>query len=154
MNKILIPSSLIELTGLVQQCLLLAKEQGFSIDSIELGVSPTQCVELVQDQLITSISSDIIQTSALDNSTDYRFLYRSELSIKSCAQQAVGSVFIGVADQPEHSDGKHLDIWRHLINGEVRALSVTSQQASNLVAGSHFAWVLTLLILDFPIEDR
>lgn len=39
MAKILIPSSLIPLTGSVQQCLLLAKEQGFSIDEIELGVS-------------------------------------------------------------------------------------------------------------------
>ena len=38
MSKILIPSSLIELTGLVQQCLLLAKEQGFSIEDIELSL--------------------------------------------------------------------------------------------------------------------
>ncbi|MDF5393557.1 thiamine phosphate synthase, partial [Vibrio parahaemolyticus] len=60
MSKILIPSSLIELTGLVQQCLLLAKEQGFSIEDVELGVSPTQSIQLVRDQQTTRITTDLI----------------------------------------------------------------------------------------------
>lgn len=40
--KLLIPSDIIEVTGDIQQCLLLAEQQGFAIEHIELGISPTR----------------------------------------------------------------------------------------------------------------
>ncbi|MCV6069900.1 hypothetical protein OFP26_30445, partial [Escherichia coli] len=47
-----------------------------------------------------------------------------------------------------------LDIWRHPINDEVRALSVASaSRTTTLQTGQHLAWTVTLLALDFPIED-
>ncbi|MCQ8140492.1 thiamine phosphate synthase, partial [Vibrio parahaemolyticus] len=60
MAKIHIPSSLIPLTGAVLQCLLLAKEQCFSIDEIELGVSTNQFIQLVLGQNTFRVVNDLI----------------------------------------------------------------------------------------------
>ena len=152
MSKILIPSSLIELTGLVQQCLLLAKEQGFSIEDIELGVSPTQSIQLVRGQQTTHITTDLIDDYDSEHESSFVFHYRSALSVEACAKQPSKAIYIGIADT-QVSDEKEkvlqLDIWRHPINNEVRALSVKSKFDPE----HHLAWIVTLTVLDFPIED-
>jgi thiamine-phosphate pyrophosphorylase len=156
MLKILIPSSLIELTGLVQQCLLLAKEQGFSIDEIELGVSPTQSILLVRDQHTTAFSTDLIALSDEVTTHDFSFNYRSGLSIEECSKQLSQSVYIGVPDLESRNQQMaptSFDIWRHPINGEVRALSFKTKPDSKFLPEHHLAWVVTLTMLDFPIED-
>ncbi|MFM2588412.1 thiamine phosphate synthase [Vibrio sp. TBV020] len=156
MSKILIPSSLIELTGLVQQCLLLAKEQGFSIEDIELGVSPTQSIQLVRDQQITYLTTDLIDGYDSDPESLLTLYYRSGLSVEESANQPSDNIYIGIVDRQascEKDEELQLDIWRHPINDEVRALSVTSQRNTTFVPEHHLAWVVTLTILDFPIED-
>ncbi|MFH4749738.1 thiamine phosphate synthase [Vibrio harveyi] len=156
MSKILIPSSLIELTGLVQQCLLLAKEQGFSIEDIELGVSPTQSIQLVRDQQITHITTDLIDGYDSEHESSFVLYYRSALSVEACAKQPSKAIYIGIADT-QISDEKEkvlqLDIWHHPINNEVRALSVKSKFNAMLDPEHHLAWTVTLTVLDFPIED-
>ncbi|WP_414931630.1 thiamine phosphate synthase [Vibrio europaeus] len=156
MSKILIPSSLIELTGLVQQCLLLAKEQGFCIEEVELGVSPTQSVQLVRDQQNTHVATDLID--GYDYESDYSFAlyYRSGLSIEACADQPSNAIYIGIADGlacDKKDEVLQLDVWRHSINDEVRALSVKSKLNTVFEPEHHFAWIVVLSILDFPIED-
>ncbi|NOH25614.1 thiamine phosphate synthase [Vibrio europaeus] len=156
MSKILIPSSLIELTGLVQQCLLLAKEQGFCIEEVELGVSPTQSVQLVRDQQTTHVATDLID--GYDYESDYSFAlyYRSGLSIEACADQPAKAIYIGIADGlacDKKDEVLQLDVWRHPINDEVRALSVKSKLNTVFEPEHHFAWIVVLSILDFPIED-
>ncbi len=156
MSKILIPSSLIELTGLVQQCLLLAKEQGFSIEDIELGVSPTQSIQLVRDQQNTRITTDLIDGYDSEHESSFVLYYRSALSVEACAKQPSKAIYIGIVDT-QVSDKKEkvlqLDIWRHPINNEVRALSVKSKFNAMFEPEDHLAWIVTLTVLDFPIED-
>ena len=156
MIKILIPSSLIELTGLVQNCLLLANEQGFSIEDIELGVSPTQSILLVRDQQIAHIRTDLIDVYDSEHESSFVLYYRSVLSVEACAKQPSKAIYIGIADTP-NSDKKEnelqLDIWRHPINDEVRALSVESKLNAMFDPEHHLAWIVTLTVLDFPIED-
>ncbi len=53
--KILIPSQYIELTGEVQNCLLVAKRQGLATDAVELGVSPIRYFSIVDAQQALSI---------------------------------------------------------------------------------------------------
>ncbi|MDG2664291.1 thiamine phosphate synthase, partial [Vibrio parahaemolyticus] len=156
MSKILIPSSLIELTGLVQQCLLLAKEQGFSIEDIELGVSPTQSIQLVRGQQTTHITTDLIDDYDSEHESSFVLYYRSALSVEAGAKQPSKAIYIGIADT-QVSDEKEkvlqLDIWRHPINNEVRALSVKSKFNAMFDPEHHLAWIVTLTVLDFPIED-
>ncbi|KHA58871.1 thiamine-phosphate pyrophosphorylase [Vibrio variabilis] len=156
MSKILIPSSLIELTGLVQECLLLAKEQGFSIEDIELGASPTQSIQLVRDQQIIHITTDLIDGYDSESECSFTLYYRSALSVKACAKQLSKAIYIGITDT-QVSDEKEkvlqLDIWRHPINDEVRALSVKSKLNAMFDPEHHLAWIVTLTVLDFPIED-
>ncbi|KDN27562.1 thiamine-phosphate pyrophosphorylase [Vibrio fortis] len=155
MNKILIPSSLIELTGLVQQCLLLAKEQGFTIENVELGVSPAQSIQLIHDQHTTCFSTDIVSDVETSNVSDYTLYYHSRLSVRECRHQESTDIFIGIPDRDSRDaqNSSQLDIWRHPINNEVRALSVDPHLAMHLSPELHLAWFLTLSILDFPIED-
>lgn len=156
MIKILIPSSLIELTGSVQQCLLLANEQGFSIEDIELGVSPTQSIQLVRDQQITHITTDLIDGDDSERECSMALYYCSALSVEACAKQPSKTIFIGIADSHvsgEKDEALHLDIWRHPINDEVRALSVKSKVSAMFDPEHHLAWIVTLTVLDFPIED-
>ncbi|MGR5246620.1 thiamine phosphate synthase [Vibrio sp. PNB23_22_6] len=156
MSQILIPSSLIDLTGSVQQCLLVAKEQGFSIVDIELGVSPAQSIQLVRDQQTTHITTDLIDGYDSEPKCSFVLYYRSALSVEACAKQPSKAIYIGIADR-QVSGEKHevlqLDIWRHPINDEVRALTVKSKLNTAFAPEHHLAWIVTLTVLDFPIED-
>ncbi|MCZ4295933.1 thiamine phosphate synthase [Vibrio sinaloensis] len=154
MMKILIPASCIAMTGNVQQCLLLAREQGFDIECIELGVSPTLHIQLVRDQHITHISTDLISKHDGQVLLDYVLYYHGSIDIERYLEQPKNSIFIDVEDAEQDDVGcipSLLDIWRHPDTGEVRALSA----APSLLFSpkTHFVWVVTLLALDFPIED-
>ncbi len=124
MTKILIPSSLIELKGVVQQCLVLAKDHGFSIEQIELGVSPTQLIHLVPDQnAMVSVSTDLVDEFTGELGSDFTFYYQSKVSLEEVGQRSSAAVFIGVDDAS--SDNENDDktvafyIWRHPRNDEV-----------------------------------
>lgn len=158
MTKILIPSSLIELTGFVQQCLLLAQEQGFSIEEIELGVSSTHLIQLVPDQNQTvSIGTDLVESFAGKLDANFALYYQSKLSLLEASQQCSSAIFIGIKDNPSspNTDDNNavFDVWRQPINDEVRALSANASVSNTFKPEQHIAWVVSLLALEFPIED-
>jgi thiamine-phosphate pyrophosphorylase len=142
--RILVPSSIIDVTDEIQACLSLARQQGFDIDNIELGVSSTQLVELVSLHGATTIFSDITSTDLYD--ANYLLRYQ-ERTFQDSHIKRDNVVHLSIEDQ-----GVSLDVWCHPSNSEVRALSserpITEAQRIN-----HFAWVIALLALDFPIED-
>ncbi|NAZ48014.1 thiamine phosphate synthase [Vibrio toranzoniae] len=150
--KILIPSQDIELTGEVQNCLLVAKRQGLSTDAVELGVSPTQYFSIVDAQQALSIgfAHDIdslaeCQLAHLNHVVDYS---NSVALTDVCAAliQASNTVYIGVSD-----DSAVVDIWSHLDANRVIESETTAHK--ELDSRGHFAWLLTLLALEFPLED-
>ncbi|WP_210473964.1 thiamine phosphate synthase [Vibrio crassostreae] len=150
--KILIPSQNIELTGEVQNCLLVAKRQGLATDAVELGVSPTQHFSIVDTQQALSIgfAHDVdslaeCQLAQLKHVVDYS---NSVALTDVCAAltQASNTVYIGVSD-----DSAVLDIWPHLDANRVIKSETTAPQ--ELDSRGHFAWLLTLLALEFPLED-
>ncbi|WP_299690525.1 thiamine phosphate synthase [uncultured Vibrio sp.] len=150
--KILIPSQYIELTGEVQNCLLVAKRQGLAVGAVELGVSPTQYFSIVDAQQALSIgfAHDVdslaeCQLEQLNHVVDYS---DSVALTDVCAAlvQASNTVHIGVSD-----DSAVLDIWSHLNANRVIKSDTTAHQ--ELDNRGHFAWLLTLLALEFPLED-
>lgn len=150
MTKILIPAECLELTGSVQQCLLLAGEQGFIVDDIELGVSPTHTV-LVSKQndtigLVADLYTDLPPCVSQDYSFSYALTYNGNLQLCDDFGRTENTVYLAV-----HDENRSLDIWHHRLTGETRALSFSSaNKADNSL---HFSWVITLLAIDFPLED-
>ncbi len=150
--KILIPPQYIELTGEVQHCLLVAKQQGLATDAVELGVSPTQCFSIVDSQhsLAMGFASDVVSTEAEQlSSLDHIVNYDESLSltdVRDALAQYPNTIYVGVADK-----ATVLDIWSHLnANRAIKSIT-TDHQAID--SRHHFAWLLTLLALDFPLED-
>ncbi|MEZ8036886.1 thiamine phosphate synthase [Vibrio crassostreae] len=150
--KILIPSQYIELTGEVQNCLLVAKQQGLATDAVELGVSPTQYFSIVYAQQALSIgfARDVdslaeCQLAQLSHVVDYSNSV-ALTDVCSALTQASNTVYIGVSD-----DSDVLDIWSHLNANRVIKSDTTAHQ--ELDNRGHFAWLLTLLALEFPLED-
>ncbi|WP_117236444.1 thiamine phosphate synthase [Vibrio maerlii] len=148
-TRILIPRSLIELTGEIQACLSLAKLQGFNIDKFELGVSSTQAIELEspdREQII--VTTDLISSDCnLSHKATYNLVYQSA-SISRVTRRSCEDIYLNVSDV-----GSQLDVWTHPITGESRALKRDSKSSSDNDNHRHLAWVTTLLALDFPIED-
>ncbi|NVN82423.1 MULTISPECIES: thiamine phosphate synthase [unclassified Vibrio] len=150
--KILIPSQYIELTGEVQNCLLVAKRQGLATDAVELGVSPTRYFSIVDAQQALSIgfAHDVdslaeCQLAQLNHVVDYSNSV-ALTDVCTALTQASNTVYIGVSD-----DSAVLDIWSHLDANRVIKSDTTAHQ--ELDSRGHFAWLLTLLALEFPLED-
>lgn len=139
--KILIPSHCLEFTGEVQQVLLLAAEQGFNISNIELGVSPTQCIELV-DTETSRLYSNLFELSG-DGGLDRELTFLYEMKPQEVCLPNV--VQIGVS-----YDERLVDSWLHL---DETTLLIHSQSLSSNQSWRHFAWIVASLALDFPLED-
>ncbi|MGG5574330.1 thiamine phosphate synthase [Vibrio diazotrophicus] len=139
--KILIPSHCLEFTGEVQQVLLLAAEQGFNISNIELGVSPTQCIELV-DTETSRLYSNLFELSG-DGYLDRELTFLYEMKPQEVCLPNV--VQIGVS-----YDERLVDSWIHL---DETTLLIHSQSLSSNQSWRHFAWIVASLALDFPLED-
>ncbi len=146
--KILIPSSRIEFTGHIQQFLLLAQEQGLFIDDIELGVSPTQSIVIeAEGKPSLSLSSNLLSDDIETGAGTFHIQYPSgqgsqELAVLPTEGNALVSVKV--------NDGIY-DIWN---DGSLKALDISDSEAPDLVANiQHLCHIVTLLSLDFPIED-
>ncbi|WP_217532984.1 thiamine phosphate synthase [Vibrio metschnikovii] len=143
--KLLIPTHCIELTGAVQQVLLLAKQQGFAIESIELGVSPTQSIQLL-GQHRYSLQTDLFPSfseSSRQSLPSIAIGYHSSTSDIDNLDSA--TLLIGTAYQ-----GQQRDIWRHT-DGELMFLSGATLSPAQ--AWHHLAWLVAALCLEFPLED-
>ncbi|CDU11157.1 thiamine phosphate synthase [Vibrio coralliirubri] len=150
--KILIPSQNIELTGEVQSCLLVAKRQGLATDTVELGVSPTLCFSIVNAQQALSIgfAHDVdslaeCRSSELDHIVDYSHSV-ALAGARDALAQTPNAIYIGALD-----DSAALDIWSQLDSN--RAIKSETPAHQELDSRGHFAWLLTLLALEFPLED-
>ncbi|EAP92632.1 thiamine phosphate synthase [Vibrio splendidus] len=150
--KVLIPSQNIELTGEVQNCLLVANRQGLATDAVELGVSPTQYFSIVDSQQALSIgfahdldSLTVCQLAELNHVVDYSNSV-ALADVCDAFTQTPNTIYIGVSD-----DSAVLDIWSHLDASRVIKNDTTAHQ--ELDHHAHFAWLLTLLALEFPLED-
>lgn len=150
--KILIPSQYIELTGEVQHCLLVAKRQGLATDAVELGVSPTQYFSIVDSQhsLTIGFASDVASVEAEQlGSLDHIVIYDEPLSladVRDALAQYPNMIYVGVTN-----DAAVLDIWSHL--NANRAIKSINPDHQAIDSRHHFAWLLMLLALDFPLED-
>ncbi|WP_165312655.1 thiamine phosphate synthase [Vibrio ziniensis] len=144
--KILIPSHCLEFTGEVQQVLLLAQMQGFYISDIELGVSPTQFIELV-DRQTSRIFSNLFN---LDNEEPQKSFLDLSYGVEPNASISSSSVSIGVIQS-----GRLVDCWQHLgVDTHLVDQYASSKTAySDVESWRHFAWVVSCLALDFPLED-
>ncbi|WP_217541552.1 thiamine phosphate synthase [Vibrio metschnikovii] len=143
--KLLIPTHCIELTGAVQQVLLLAKQQGFAIESIELGVSPTQSIQLL-GQHRYSLQTDLFPSfseSSRQSLPSIAIGYHSGTSDIDNLDSA--TLLIGTAYK-----GQQRDIWRHT-DGELMFLSGATLSPTQ--TWHHLAWLVAALCLQFPLED-
>ena len=147
--KILIPSQDIELTGEVQNCLLVAKRQGLATDAVELGVSPTQYFSIIDAQQVLAIGfADDVDSLAECRSRDLDHIvdYSHSVALADVLSQTPSIIYIGVLD-----DSAVLDIWSQLYSN--RAIKSETSAHQELDSRGHFAWLLTLLALEFPLED-
>ncbi|WP_332401792.1 thiamine phosphate synthase [Vibrio metschnikovii] len=147
--KLLIPDHCIELTGAVQQVLLLAKQQGFAIESIELGVSPTQSMQLLGEHRY-SLQTDLFPSfsgsePSRQNLASIAIGYQSRKSDSDIDNLDSATVLIGASYQ-----GQQRDICRHT-DGELMFLS--GAMLSPAQAWHHLAWLVAALCLEFALED-
>lgn len=143
--KLLIPTHCIELTGAVQQVLLLAKQQGFAIESMGLGVSPTPSIQLL-GQHRYSLQTDLFPSfseSSRQSLPSIAIGYHSGTSDIDNLDSA--TLLIGTAYK-----GQQRDIWRHT-DGELMFLSGATLSPAQ--AWHHLAWLVAALCLEFPLED-
>ncbi|MCA3953746.1 thiamine phosphate synthase [Vibrio vulnificus] len=158
--RLLIPSAIIELTGEIQQCLLLAKQQGFAIDHIELGVSPTRTLQLISSAKTVVFETDLIHNDSRHlGAYDFALRYHHSLGLTDV------STYLGSGRNAktllinlQGEQGEVFDVWRHPLADETRALRYSllpNYPQNNSVESNyrHLAWVVTLSALDFPIED-
>ncbi|MCA3928797.1 thiamine phosphate synthase [Vibrio vulnificus] len=158
--RLLIPSAIIELTGEIQQCLLLAKQQGFAIDHIELGVSPTRTLQLISSAKTVVFETDLIHNDSRHlGAYDFALRYHHSLGLTDV------STYLGSGRNAktllinlQGEQGEVFDVWRHPLTDETRALRYSllpNYPQNNSVESNyrHLAWVVTLSALDFPIED-
>ena len=153
MTKILIPKLLIELTGLIQQYLLSAKKQGFDINEIELGVSPTASFKVIKDHQVTDFNTDIIDEAFEVTENTHHVYYRSKLSALDYKSYSCSSFYIGIDDSEKNTEN-HMDIWFNPATGETLALSCGRKcDSDNFRPKEHFCWFIMLFALDFSMED-
>lgn len=148
--KLLIPSDIIEVTGDIQQCLLLAEQQGFAIEHIELGVSPTRTLQLISNQHHFAVATDLLDKDQIQTTEyDCCLCYLSAASIESLTMDS-RKVFIHLTD----SNGDKYDVWTNPLNHQRQALRNTdSRLLSRAAMCRHLAWFITLSALSFPLED-
>ncbi|EMN7216113.1 thiamine phosphate synthase [Vibrio vulnificus] len=158
--RLLIPSAIIELTGEIQQCLLLAKQQGFAIDHIELGVSPTRTLQLISSAKTVVFETDLIHNDSRHlGAYDFALHYHHSLALTDVftylgSGRNAKTLLINLRGE----QGEVFDVWRHPLADETRALRYSllpNYPQNNSVESNyrHLAWVVTLSALDFPIED-
>ncbi|RZR42063.1 thiamine phosphate synthase [Vibrio vulnificus] len=158
--RLLIPSAIIELTGEIQQCLLLAKQQGFAIDHIELGVSPTRTLQLISSAKTVVFETDLIHNDSRHlGAYDFALRYHHSLGLTDVsAYLGSGRNAKTLLINLQGEQGEVFDVWRHPLTDETRALRYSllpNYPQNNSVESNyrHLAWVVTLSALDFPIED-
>ncbi|EGU37334.1 thiamine-phosphate pyrophosphorylase [Vibrio ichthyoenteri ATCC 700023] len=145
MVEILVPSSSIELTAHIQQALLVAKQNGFAVEEVTLGVSSASQFEIKLADIELVIGADLIGSAS--GVSDFYLSYTPQSSEVAAPSQR-SLIAVGLVDS--HNC---LDVWYHPLADEVRALSYSPQFLDANQQQRHLSWVVTLLSLGFPIED-
>lgn len=144
MTRLLIPRHDIALTGDIQHVLLLAQQQGFDIEDITLGVSPTTCCQINQ----WTIDSDCLKSSqdVPVSGCNLFFQYQSPIPSSCYALKNIVQLALGSQDPLVSKDQ-----WYK--GEELCTLHYSHSLESSNSNITHFAWALALLCLDFPLED-
>ncbi|MGR5120133.1 thiamine phosphate synthase [Vibrio astriarenae] len=144
--QLLVPRQQIELTESLQQCLSVAKQHGFAIDAIELGISPTPCFQIQTDTKTLTLKHNLQHPQDGGCEVDLEFAYQTTLNMTDAAllERTENRILLSVIDE-----GSLMDVWQH--QGETRVIRYSDR--SNRDSSDHFTWVVTLLALDFPLED-
>lgn len=148
MATILIPTALADVKPEIEQCLQLAKEKGFEIESIELGVSPAQTVHISHGSEWTKLATDLVEPGVVGDERTFFIEYYSGITIEPSSPKIDSShVYINVLDV-----NQVLDIWLDPSRDQACALASSVNQ-SEFDRKRHFAWVVTLISLAFTFED-
>ncbi len=138
--NILIPYECIELTATIQRHLLFAERHGFAIDDVVIGVSRSGYFELTsQDQCTQTLTTDCTSSPPLDGAN--LTIYYQPLSTESVDDTQ--TAWVGC-----YQERKYYDIFN--VDG-LQAKIESDTPIANYRA--HFCWVLSLLALDFPLQD-
>ncbi|MGF1779751.1 thiamine phosphate synthase [Vibrio nomapromontoriensis] len=146
--KILLPANCLDIGNHLQSILGIAKQAGFDTSSISVGASTTTQVELVGNNLSTTVVATDLFASEFSDDVDYALFYqhqktKAELSNES--NVAIKTrIYLNVIDEQQS-----MDVWS--CNSESpRALnSVSAIEETSF----HFSWFIVSLLLDFPVED-
>ncbi|MCK6265579.1 thiamine phosphate synthase [Vibrio sp. ZSDE26] len=174
--KILIPSDHIELTGLVQNCLLIAEKEGFGIHHIELGVSPTQQFSIIGESgsfnilanNLNETDNEVCFSQSDLSACDFAIHYQSRMNLAQVSRllkESTNLAIIGTQDNSESDHKECIDAWRlgaiiSVFNGETtdvinsdssnKAIKYPLREANTEL---HLAWFISAYALDFPVED-
>ncbi|PMH38683.1 thiamine phosphate synthase [Vibrio sp. 10N.286.49.B3] len=151
-----IPADYIDLKKEVETCLALAKQQGFDCHAVEITQSESQVITIGIDKplslaILDSASMDCIDDSNIDWLLDYN--HSTHLSLSAAATllaQQSKRIVLGLGH-----DNSFYDIWLHplAIDHNEKRATVFSTLGDNYQQTRHSAWLITLLALEFPIED-
>lgn len=152
--QILIPSNSFQLKGEIKKRIKFAEKQGFNVSNIELGDSPTQTSQVVDELSKTVLDTSIINSEPYSTSCNFLVHYSvpQALDIATAANflaQNPSHIYIGVT-----SDDIVLDIW-HTENENRAIFRPKNKNAESGVSlwQSHYAWLLACLALQFSIDD-
>ncbi|MCL9777383.1 thiamine phosphate synthase [Vibrio methylphosphonaticus] len=146
--KILLPANYLDIGNHLQSILGIAKQAGFDTSSISVGTSTTTHVELVGDNLSTTVVATDLFASEFTDDVDYVLFYQHQKAKAELSREryvAINTrIYLNVID-----DQRSMDVWS-CNSGSNRAL--TSASAIQEM-GYHFSWFVVSLLLDFPVED-
>ena len=142
--KICLPRDWSFLTATIQECLLLAKNNGFDIEDIFLDIGRDDHLVILSDQKALRITTDLFERLGNEDTVDISIYYRCQTQERN--QHDVDSnrsVYINIEGQ-----GGYFDVFS--LNNVQKTLChrrcLTDKQI-------HFCWFVTLMALDFSLED-
>lgn len=148
MVRLIFPRHMVGLIARVQYALGQAKQQGFNIQNIMLDVGSVECVTLHGSRSLV-IGCDLFPQPDTSAAFAYYLQYIS--------QHLVSNVQCMVNIGLPHTDSMRCDSWQQP-NCAVQSLiylpkSSPSEPILSSEQHQHFAWVVAMLALDFPLED-
>ncbi len=143
--NIYFPEHLVHLTERVQHCLLVANRYGFDIDKVRLSVSRQPWFVVKNRDDVLSITTDLFEYVGGNHNhqaIDLFIRYRHD-NANDIDKRVKISVAINLFDKE-----KFYDTWSspQSCNAIFNLTSLADSQA-------HFCWLITLLALDFLLED-
>ncbi|MGJ7097386.1 thiamine phosphate synthase [Vibrio hannami] len=145
MNQLLIPTQYQHLTQVIHSNLATAAEADFDITAIDLGISPTHLFQIKIDDKSQEYDYDPVKVGPEGGAIACIYTKDNAQATRLIDQYPGQVVMLGLG-----REAHGFDCWQHL--GERRAIQYSIGQCSTS-SELHFGWLLTALVLDFPLED-